>query len=175
MCLILDSPLSTKSGEPHFHLGEHGNWSKRSLFEESAAVPLIIARPDNRRTGQASPRIVELVDLYPTVTELCGVPSPAGLGGKSLRPLLDDPGRAWNTAAYTQYQDRDVRGQGVVGGRSVRTERWRYTEWDEGRAGTELYDHHDDPGEIINLSTDPTRARTTHEMKHLLREQRSGG
>src|SRR5262249_32265643 len=85
-------------------LGEHGQWMKQSLFEESARVPLVIAAPGMKGNGQASPRIVETVDIYPTLADLAGVAAPGDLAGTSLRPLLDDPSHAWNRPAYTQVQ-----------------------------------------------------------------------
>jgi uncharacterized sulfatase len=137
-----------------YHLGEHGGmWQKRSLFEESARAPLIIRAPGQAGNGRASPRIVEFVDLYPTLAELCGLRVPAGLAGRSLGPLLREPAAPWAGAAFTQVL-RPGDGRPFMG-RSIRTERWRYTEWDEGRLGAELYDHATDPQEWRNLAADP--------------------
>jgi uncharacterized sulfatase len=147
-------------------LGHHGQWMKQTLFEGSARVPLIIAGPGVSR-GRASGRTVELLDLYPTLTDLCGLTAPPGLAGRSLRPLLNNPRPRWDKPAYTQVQ----RGGGpdAFMGYSVRTERWRYTEWDEGRKGAELYDYDRDPRELTNLATDPRFATTVQQMKKLLR------
>ncbi len=136
-----------------YHLGEHGGmWHKMSVFEESARVPLIISAPGFWKFGHTCPRIVELVDVYPTLVDLCGLPAVKNLEGQSLRPLLQDPNAPWTDAAYTQ-----VVHDGIVG-RSVRTARWRYTEWDQGRHGLELYDHDTDPHEYVNLADDPSTA-----------------
>jgi uncharacterized sulfatase len=149
-------------------LGEHGQWQKMSLFEESARVPMVIYAPGAKGNGRASRRTVELVDLYPTLADLCGLPAPAGLDGKSLRPLLDDPQAAWDRPAYTQVTRAGGEGRGPIMGRSVRTERWRYTEWDDGRLGSELYDHGADAHEYKNLAADPRHAGVVQEMKRLL-------
>jgi uncharacterized sulfatase len=111
-----------------YHLGEHGGiWQKRTLFEESAGAPLIIRAPGAGGNGQACRAIVEFVDLYPTVAEWCGLRGPAELAGRSLAPLLRLPESRWEGAAFTQIL-RPGAGRPVMG-RSVRTDRWRYTEW----------------------------------------------
>jgi uncharacterized sulfatase len=155
-----------------YMLTEHGQWMKQSLFEESARVPLIIASPNAKAKGGATKRTVELLDIYPTLAELCGLTPPANLEGRSLRPLLDNPQAQWNKPAYTQVE-RGPQGQRFMG-RSVRTEKWRYTEWDEGRKGVELYDHEKDPREYRNLANDPAYARTIGELKRLLRTPPDG-
>jgi iduronate 2-sulfatase len=147
-------------------LSEHGQWMKQSLFEESARVPLIIAVPGMKTKGKASSRTVELLDIYPTLADLCSLPPPSNLAGKSLRPLLDDPQSKWDKPALTQVQ-RTVDGK-VIMGRSIRTERWRYTEWDEGRQGVELYDHSTDPREYKNAAKDPKYTKTISELRSML-------
>ncbi|HVC98235.1 MAG TPA: sulfatase [Pirellulales bacterium] len=159
-----------------YHLGEHGLWQKMSIFEESARVPLIIFDPRARSNGHTSSRTVELVDLHATLADLCGLEAPAGLDGKSLRPLLENANADWSKPAYTQvWRGRppgEVRkvGQKPEGfmGRSIRTERWRYTEWDGGRKGVELYDHDVDPREYHNLILDREFVDVRTEMKRLL-------
>ena len=146
-----------------YHLGEHGLWFKQSCFEESARVPLIIAPPATKSAGKACARPVELIDLYPTLADLAGLTPPKDLQGASLRPLLENPAAAWTRPAFTQVQ------RGSFPGHSVRTERWRYTEWDFGAEGAELYDHAADPQELRNLASDPRHAATVAEMKALLK------
>ncbi len=152
-----------------WHLGEHGLWHKRSLFEESARVPLLIAMPGAKGSGTRSSSLVELLDLYPTLCDAAALPWPAGAGpdqglrlqGLSLRAVLEDPKTEVHRGAFTAAR----RGMNAEHwGRSVRTSRWRYTEWDEGRSGIELYDHDTDPGEFTNLANDP---RFADELDHL--------
>jgi uncharacterized sulfatase len=135
---------------------------KQSCFEESARVPMIISAP-GKAAGQACARTVELLDLYPTLTDLAGVAAPQNLEGASLRPLLENPSAAWTRPAYTQVQ------RGNFPGHSVRTERWRYTEWAGGEKGAELYDHQADPQELHNLAADPASSATVAELKALLK------
>jgi iduronate 2-sulfatase len=144
-------------------LGEHGLWMKQSCFEESARVPLIIAAPGQKARGKGSPRTVELIDLYPTLADLAGLTPPKHLEGASLRPLLNDPKAKWARPAFTQVQ------RGGFPGYSVRTERWRYTEWDDGAKGVELYDHEKDPRELNNLAGNPRFAKAEAEMKALMK------
>lgn len=145
-----------------YHLGEHGLWMKQSLFENSARVPLVISAPRQKRPGKGSTRPVELVDVYPTLADLAGLTPPENLAGASLRPLLDDPQAKWERSAFTQVQ------RNGFPGRSIRTERWRYIEWDEGRKGAQLYDMEQDPGELNNLVADPQRAEAVAHLKSLL-------
>ena len=146
-----------------YHLGEHGLWFKQSCFEESARVPLIIAPPAAKNAGKSCARTVELLDLYPTIADLAGLALPKNLEGASLRPLLENPDAEWQRPAFTQVQ------RGAFPGHSVRTARWRYTEWDFGAKGAELYDHDADPRELRNLAADPQHAATVSEMKALLK------
>ena len=147
-------------------LGLHEQWMKTMLFEGAARVPLLLAGPGIVK-GKVSARTVELLDLYPTLTDLCGLPPPPALEGKSLRPLLENPGAQWDDPAYTQVVRLTDKRRPV--GRSVRTERWRYTEWNQGKLGVELYDHDHDPNEFVNLAKDPDQAPMVAELKALLR------
>jgi uncharacterized sulfatase len=161
-------------GDHGYHLGEHGGlWHKMSLFEESARVPLIIYAPGFQGAGQACAGIVELIDLYPTLVSLCGLPSRSGLDGTNLSRLLADPSREGKPAAYTMTTRDDGPEQDhakvmAYQGRSVRTERWRYTEWDKGRRGQELYDHQEDPHEWRNLASQPAYAEVVDRLRDLL-------
>ena len=155
-----------------------------SIFEESARVPLVIAVPGNAANGQACGRTVELVDLHRTLTDLCGIAADSKTEGASLKPLVQNPQAAWSKPAYSQVTRGAATATGAGAkakqnkprppsmGRSVRTERWRYTEWDEGTQGAELYDHDADPREMKNLATDAAHAQAVAEMKQLLTKPR---
>jgi uncharacterized sulfatase len=142
-----------------YHLGEHGLWMKQSLFENSAHVPMVVIAPGAKGNGKPSPRVVELVDLYPTLAELTGLTPPANLEGMSLAPLLADPEAKWDKAAFTQVW------RGSFAGHSVRTERYRCIEWDGGKEGDQLYDYTTDPEEQHNLANDPAHTQTLLELK----------
>jgi len=152
-------------GDHGWCLGEHGQWQKTLLFEESARVPFIIALPNAKAKGTC-PRTVELLDIYPTLADLCGLDPPETVEGRSLKPLLKNPNARWSRPAITQQARAS--GDRQFMGYSVRTERWRYTEWDGGKAGTELYDHDADPHEWNNLASDPKQARQVAGLKKLL-------
>ena len=145
-------------------LGEHGQWQKMLLFEESARVPMIIYDPQGKMNAKVCTRPVELVDLYATLADLCGLPVPAGVEGPSLRPLLDDPSAAWDHPAFTQV----VHGPKNAG-RSVRTERRRYTEWDEGKKGAELYDQQEDTERVSQSGQRPTARRHRRQAQEAAR------
>src|SRR6185295_13733927 len=110
-----------------------------------------------RKKGETCPRTVELLDIYPTLADLCGLTPPKTVEGRSLRPLLQNTAAAWDHPAITQVLHSET-GKPLMG-YSVRTERWRYTEWDGGKSGTELYDHDADPREYNNLAKDAKFAK----------------
>jgi arylsulfatase A-like enzyme len=148
-----------------YHLADHGLWQKLSLFERCARVPVIIVPPGGAaKKGQAATGPVELLDLYPTLAELCGIPGPAYLDGKSLVPMLNDPTKSVKDAAFTQVR-RGERGEGY----SVRSGKWRYTEWETGgRKMTQLFDEEADPAETKNLADDPGQQETVAKLSALL-------
>ncbi len=147
-----------------YHLGEHGLWMKRSLFEESDRVPLVIVAPGAKGNGKVCARTVEFVDLYPTLADLAGLTPPPGYEGMSVKDLLADPAVPHDRPAFTQVHHPNAVGH------AVRTERWRYVEWDQGKQGMQLYDHEADPHELKNLAEDPKYAGTVEEMRRLVRK-----
>jgi len=156
---LSDNTLVVLWGDHGWHLGEKGMWGKGTLFDVSARAPLIIVDPRQTTAGRSCPRTVELVDIYPTLVELCGLPRPPGLEGLSLTPWLRNPDAPRDKPAVTYVAREDWLGV------SVRTERWCYTQWDGGRRGSELYDLQADPREQHNLATDPAHAKTIELLK----------
>lgn len=158
---LKDNTIIVFWGDHGYHLGEKGKWSKAySLYEVGLRVPLIIALPNGK--ANSSNRIVELVDLYPTLADLCGLPIPKDVAGESIKPLLTKPQLKWRDVAYSITDYR-----GIIG-KSVRTDRWHYVEWDDGKQGNMLYEHPKDKLELKNLSNDPNYASIVAEMKALL-------
>ena len=168
---LTDNTIVVFMSDHGYNLGEHGQWMKQMLFEESARSPLIMAGPGVASTGKASPRIVEYLDIYPTIAALAGLTPPRELEGRSLVPLLKNPKGPWDHPALTQVR-RGSAAAGFFMGYSIRSERWRYSEWDDGKRGTELYDEEKDPGEMRNLATDPKYAKTVAQMHALLQSAR---
>jgi arylsulfatase A-like enzyme len=162
---LRDDTIVVFWGDHGYQLGEKGKWSKAgSLFERGARVPLMIHAPKAKGNGSASPRVVESVDVYPTLVELCRLPVPGGLEGRSLAPLLARPRDEWNRPAFTVWSE-DGR---TLTGVSVRTERWRYAEYDGGRGGAMLLDPEADPDELRNLADDPRLAAVRAELHALV-------
>lgn len=140
-----------------WHLGEKRHWHKMTLWERATRVPLVCVAPGVTRGGGRSSRPVNLVDIYPTLVELCGLPAPKGLDGESLVPLLRDPRAPRERPAITTY---------LRGNHAVRSERWRYIRYADG--GEELYDHARDPGEIENLASDPAFEEVRRDLSRWL-------
>lgn len=130
-------------GDHGYHLGERNWWNKNTLFDRSCRAPLVIAAP-GVKPGVAR-GLVEFVDLFPTIADFCELPQREGLAGQSLRSQLNDPTAFGKPAAHTIV----TRG-GQQRGESVRTDRWRYTQWSDG--SQELYDHDTDPQETKNVA-----------------------
>jgi uncharacterized sulfatase len=164
---LTDNTIVVFMSDHGYHLGERGQWMKQTLFERSARAPLMMAGPGVTAKGRASSRIVEFLDIYPTLADLARVSPPPGLHGRSLAPLLRNPQAQWDHPALTQVRRGPPENHFM--GYSVRTEKWRYTEWDEGKRGAELYDEVTDPDEMRNLAAEAKYRDTVAEMQRLLR------
>ncbi|MBM3738809.1 MAG: sulfatase [Acidobacteria bacterium] len=165
---LWDNTVVLLFGDHGWHLNDHHQlWRKMTVFEEAARAPMIVAAPGARQ-GVSSPRLVEYIDIYPSLVSLAGLPAAPGVQGSSFAPLLKDPMRPWKRAAYTVVK------HGKVFGYSVRTGRYRYTEWDGGKQGSEFYDHETDRNEWTNLAApgaklDNKQNAVLEEMQTLLR------
>jgi iduronate 2-sulfatase len=175
-----DRTIVTSAGDHGYHIGEHSLWGKTSNFELDARVPLTIAEPRSAHAGRRTAALAELLDLFPTLVELCGLPKPPGLEGQSLVPVLRDPEAAVHRGAFTQhprpaYFDREPSASPQAMGCSVRTPLVRYTEWRDWKTGEpvarELYDASADPKEMRNAIGDPRLAAAQQEAAALLRER----
>ncbi|MBE2214852.1 MAG: sulfatase [Opitutaceae bacterium] len=154
-----------------YQLGEKGKWSKAgSLWEQGTRVPFIVHDPRVAGNGRASPRVVQAVDIYPTLLDLCGLPRADGIEGLSLAPLLHDPHAPWDHPAFTVWSERNRGLSGVV----VRTERWRYAEFFGPGAGAMLTDPLHDPYETQNLAGDPRYAAIVAELSAVLHRYADG-
>ena len=164
---LRDNTVVILWGDHGWKLGDHGAWCKHTNFENDTHVPMILSVP-GRGAGKRTKALVEFVDIYPTLSELCGLDVPKHCEGTSMVPLLAGPGRKWKSAAFSQYP------RGKVTGYSMRTDRWRYTEWTERQTrkvvARELYDHDGDPAENVNLAAKREYAATVKELSVRLKK-----
>lgn len=160
---LAGNTIITFAGDHGYHIGEHEQWGKTSNFEYDAHVPLLISAPGSTQAGRSTRSLAELLDLFPTLCDLCELPKPAQLEGISLAPVLGDVGAAPRAVARTQhprpaYYDREPPFQPKTMGYSIRADRVRYTEWRDWKTGEiiarELYDHDSDKAELRNAIGD---------------------
>ena len=177
---LKDKTVIVFVGDHGYHVGEHSLWGKTSNFELDARVPLMIAAPGYQHSGKQTSSLVELIDLFPTLIDLCALPQPEGTQGTSLVPILKDPSASVKPAAFTQhprpaYFDREPSKAPTTMGCSVRTTHLRYTEWRDWRTGEtvarELYDHRTDPHELQNSVDSLSLAEAQREAESLLQKQ----
>ena len=135
-------------GDHGWHLGEKQHWRKFALWEEATRVPLVVVAPQITKPGSRCGRTVSLLDLYPTLLDLCGVPCKVELEGRSLRPLLSNPQAKWDRPVVTTHGANN---------HAVRSERWRYIRYADG--SEELYDHDSDPNEWTNVAGRPENVK----------------
>jgi iduronate 2-sulfatase len=177
---VADRTIVVFVGDHGYHIGEHTQWGKTSNFEYDARVPLLIAPPKSAYAGKKTASFAELIDLFPTLVDWCGLPAAKGLEGASLVPVLRDPVKTVKPAAFTQhprpgYYDREPSKTPTAMGCSVRTAQVRYTEWRDWKSGEtiarELYANDDEPAETRNRVDDPQLATAQREAAKLLRER----
>lgn len=160
---LWDSTIVVLLGDHGYHLGEHGWWNKVTLFELGANAPLMMWVPGMESMGQETDSVIEFLDLYPTLVDLCGLAAPHELSGKSIRPVLAQPATPWKNAAFTQVT------RGKLMGYSVRNDRWRYIQWGENaEGGVELYDQNKDHDGYYNLAGHPEFFTVRKQMASLL-------
>jgi iduronate 2-sulfatase len=152
-------------GDHGYYMGEHGWWGgKHNNYEGATRAPLIVAVPGQESRGAKCDALVEFVDIYPSLAEICGLPQPEGTEGRSFRPLLDNPQDDLKDSASSWYP------KGGYQGVALRTDRWRFVEWR--KAGEpnvyELYDHQADPQENENLANRPERADLLKDLARML-------
>ncbi|MBS3764531.1 MAG: sulfatase [Planctomycetes bacterium] len=156
-------------GDHGWKLGEHASWCKHTNFEIDARAPMILSVPGMNKPGSASDSLVEFVDMYPTLCDICDLPLPEHLEGQSLTPLLQDPARPLKKAAFSQYP----RGGNIMG-YTIRTDDFRYTEWQDHESGDpevcELYDHRTDPQENHNVAENADYSETLRHLSEVLNQ-----
>jgi iduronate 2-sulfatase len=155
---LADNTIIVLWGDHGWQLGDHGLWHKHTNFELATRAPLLISVPNAKTAGQKCDAPVEFVDIYPTLAEICGLQSPEGLDGMSLKPFIENPAAPKQKIAISQYP-RNAGKDGPVMGYSIRDARWRCTFWrqrnGEKIVATELYDETNDPAETVNLADKP--------------------
>ena len=160
---LADDTIVVFIGDHGYELGTRNWWNKSTLFERSCRTPLIVRAPGAKGNGRPTKAMTEFIDLYPTLAELCHLDNlPKTLEGASFAKILNDPAAEHKAAALT------VCSRGQTLGRSLRTPRWRYTEWGDAGAA-ELYDHDADPGEWVNLADKPELKAIRAELAARLR------
>ncbi len=171
-----DKTIVVLWGDHGWKLGEHGSWCKMTNYEIDTRVPLIVSAPGAKENGKRCDRLVEFVDVYPSLCALAGLNVPEHVEGTSFKPLLDDCSRPWKTAVFSQFL-REGKWVGPDGkeymGHSIRTERYRYVEWTNWatneNVGCELYDHRTDPQENVNIADSPEKRDIIQELAAKLR------
>jgi len=159
----MDNTLIVFMGDNGYHLGEHNWWNKQTVFEKATKDPFIVAGNTAGKKGVESDAMFEFIDIYPTLAEVMGLKNvPDYLEGRSFSAVLKNPSLPFRSSV------RAVVTRGEMLGRTVKTDKWRYTEWDNGKMGNELYDQGKDPVEYNNLATNPSYSGVVTEMKKLL-------
>ena len=145
-----------------YHLGEHGHWQKQTLFDNATKVPLIFTYPGIQKKGVKCEAPVELIDVYPTIMDLVNINVPKHVVGKSLKPIIDNEIESVRSSALTRWKN----------GYSIKTKRYRFTEWKfDGKLGHELYDHKYDKEELNNLALSENYKPIFDSLQRMLRKR----
>jgi arylsulfatase A-like enzyme len=174
---LADNTIVILWGDHGWKLGEHGSWCKHTNDENDTNSTLLISVPDMKTAGERTEALVEFVDIYPSLAELCALPLPSHLEGSSFAPVLDEPAREWKKAAFSQYP-RSADGKKLMG-YSMRTDRYRFTRWvdrddPEHVDSVELYDHQTDPQENVNIANDPQQKDVVEQLTRQWKQGWSG-
>mgnify|MGYP006281650231 FL=1 len=148
-----DNTIVVLWGDHGWHLGEKQHWAKYAMWEQANHTPLMIRAPGVTKADTRCARPVSLQDLYPTLSELCGLAVPDHVEGRSLKPLLQQPDREWEYPAVMTHKYNN---------HAVRSQRWKYIRYEDG--SEELYDHDNDPLEWHNLAGEPKYASVKQEL-----------
>ncbi|UCH11761.1 MAG: sulfatase [Fidelibacterota bacterium] len=168
---LRDRTIIVLWGDHGWKLGEHDSWCKHTNFEIDTNAPLLISAPGMANLGQSTEALTEFVDIYPTLCELTGLPKPDHLEGISFTPLMENPHIDWKKAAFSIWVAQKYRYDEEIQviGFTMKTDRYRYTEWKHTRTGEvrarELYDHRIDPDENINAIDDPEYAAIVPQLE----------
>lgn len=162
---IADETIVVFVSDHGYHLGEHGHWQKKTLFEQANRIPLIIYDPNGQGNGQRATATVELVDLYRTLSDLADLPEPVWTSGVSFAASMDDPTWAGREVAISAIGAEEARSF------SARTPDWRFTAWNGDESGKELYQEKKDSGELQNLAEDPAYGNVLPQLETLLHER----
>jgi arylsulfatase A-like enzyme len=168
---VLDDTVLVWSSDHGFFLGEHRFYDKRLMYEPSIRIPLMIRYPPRISAGTTSARMALNLDLAPTLMDLVGLPPPVHFQGKSLMPLLANPGAQWRTDWLYEYYEFPGNQQ-VRPCRGVRTERYKYIHYFTEPQEFEVYDLQQDREELHNLYGDPEHAQLTARLSARLEELR---
>lgn len=155
-----DNTIVVLWGDHGWHLGEKEHWRKFALWEEATRVPFFMSVPNMTQAGSRCAATVDLMSVYPTLCELCGVPIPEQVDGKSIVSLLKDVNAEWRQPAITTHGRNN---------HAVRSDRYRYIQYEDG--SEELYDHSNDPGEFHNLAAEKSMQAVLKEHRQWLPEK----
>lgn len=157
---LSDNTIIVLWGDHGWNLGEHNFWGKHNTLNNSLHAPLIVCAPDTKKQNRTK-RLVEFVDIYPTLCELAGLPIPEHAQGRSFVPLLHDPQQEWKSAVFAKWGGCDA----------VKTDRYLYTEWRKGEVVTHgmLFDHQTDPLENVNIAGSPEAREVVEKLSKMIR------